>query len=401
MLTREKLAQAVSLVKAADVDVWITFVRETAEAGDPVLPLIFRGGLTWQSALMVYPSGRKVAIVGNYDADPLIASGDWDVVTPYVQGIRESLIDELETWVPDRASGKPRIAVNFSEDDDKADGLTHGMYLTLERYFEGTRFAGSLISASPVTTKLRSQKTEAEVAAMRKAIIETDRLFAEIGDFARIGVSEKAIQQFVHSKIEERGFGFGWDREGNPIVNSGPDSMVGHGIPSPHITLQPGHVFHIDLGVITDGYSSDIQRCWYVTGGEEMPADVLNAMNAVNGAISAGAEILRPGVHGWEVDAAARSFLVSQGYPEYLHALGHQVGRVAHDGGSLLGPRWERYGKSPITPVEENEVYTLELGVMVEGRGYLGIEEMVRVTADGIEWLSERQLTMPTISESI
>lgn len=396
-MTSEKLAQAVPLVRQSGLDVWLTFVRETAESGDPVLPLILDGGLTWQSALLVYPSGRKVAIVGNYDADPIVASGDWTEVIPYVQGIRESLLDELENWVPDRADGPPRIGVNFSEDDDKADGLTHGMFLALDRIFAGTRFAGSMVSAEGITGRLRAQKTASEVAAMCRAIEDTYRLFDEIAAFAKIGVSEKAIQEHVHRLIDSRGLGYGWAREGNPIVNSGPDSMVGHGIPSPNITLQPGHIFHIDLGVIRDGYSSDVQRCWYVTGGEEVPSDVLDAMAAVNGAISAGAAVLRPGVQGWEVDSAARSFLVSQGYPEYMHALGHQVGRLAHDGGSLLGPRWDRYGNSPVTPIEVNEVYTLELGVMVEGRGYLGIEEMVRVNESGIEWLTNRQLTMPVI----
>jgi len=397
LMTAEKLAQAAPLVKAADLDVWLTFARETAESGDPVLPLILEGGLTWQSALLVYPSGRRAAIVGNYDADPIMASGDWTEVVPYVQGIREALLDELENWIADRAVGGVRIGVNFSADDDKADGLTHGMFLNLERMFAGTRFAGSLVSAAAVTSRLRAQKTPSEVAAMRRAIDETYRLFDEIAQFARIGVDEKSIQEHVHSLIDSRGLGYGWARSGNPIVNSGPNSMVGHGIPSREITLQPGHIFHIDLGVIRDGYSSDIQRCWYVSAGEDVPADVLDAMAAVNGAISAGAAVLRPGVAGWEVDAAARSFLVSQGYPEYMHALGHQVGRLAHDGGSLLGPRWDRYGNSPITPIEENEVYTLELGVMVEGRGYLGLEEMVRVTESGIEWLTNRQLSMPVI----
>lgn len=397
MITRDKLAQAADFTKDAGADVWLTFVRETGDGGDPALGLILDGSLTWQSALLIYPSGRKVAIVGNYDAEPVEASGDWDEVIPYVQGIKEPLLKELENWVPIRTGSNPRIAVNFSESDDKADGLTHGMYLLLKRYFDGTRFEDALISAEAIVTRLRAQKTSAEVAAMRKAIEETDRLFEEIAAFAKIGRNELEIQQYVHAKIDERKLGYGWTRAANPIVNSGPDSMVGHGLPSAEITLQPGHIFHIDLGVIKDGYSSDMQRCWYVTGGEETPQEVEQAIAAVNGAISAGAAVLRPGIQGFEVDAAARSFLVSQGYPEYVHALGHQVGRVAHDGGALLGPRWDRYGNSPMVPVEANEVYTLELGVMVEGRGYLGIEEMVRVTPEGLEWLTNRQLSMPVI----
>ncbi len=129
----------------------------------------------------------------------------------------------------------------------------------------------------------------------------------------------------------------------------------------------------------------------------ELPREVRRAFDAVNGAISAGAEALRPGIEGWAVDAVARSFLVEAGYPEYLHALGHQVGRMAHDGGGLLGPRWERYGRTPYYPVCKDQVYTLELGVMVERRGYLGLEEMVRVTDEGCEWLSARQLDLPVL----
>jgi Xaa-Pro aminopeptidase len=70
---------------------------------------------------------------------------------------------------------------------------------------------------------------------------------------------------------------------------------------------------------------------------------------------------------------------------------------MAHDGGGVLAPRWERYGRSPYLPVELDQVYTLELGVMVEGCGYLGLEEMVLVTVDGCTWLSERQDALAVI----
>lgn len=421
-LTREKLAQAAELVAQSELDAWIVFVRETVEGSDPVLPLLIEGGLTWQSALIVSRTGEKIAIVGNYDADPLVASGDWDAVVPYVQGIREPLLETLErvcsSAEQDRAAiawsdptveagvaayGGPdirsRLGVNFSRDNVKSDGLTHGMYLLLEDYLRGTRFEGTLESAEAVAAALRGRKTPAEVAAVRAAIAETDALFALVDAQVRVGMSEREVYDLIQSEIGKRGLGYAWDRHGNPIVNSGPDSMIGHGVPSAEIRIAPGHILHIDLGVIRDGYSSDIQSCWYVPyrGESEPPADVLEATAAVVEAITAGAEVLRPGVEGWEVDAAARSYLVGQGYPEYLHAFGHQVGRMAHDGGAVLGPKWERYGKTPTTPICEGEIYTLELGVTVEGRGYLGIEEMVRVGADGVEWLTTRQMEMPLL----
>ncbi|MCH8980070.1 MAG: aminopeptidase P family protein [Armatimonadetes bacterium] len=390
-LTAEKLAQAVQLVRASGCDAWMVFDRETAEGGDPVLPLILEGGLTWQSALIVTRDGRKIAVVGNYDADPIRAGGDWDEVVPYVQSIREPLLEVLNSV----CGAEPKLAVNYSTNDVKSDGLSHGMYLLLSEYLSGTKLEGSLVSAEGIVMALRGRKTPTEIARIKAAIAAGDEIFLEIEKFAKVGVTEKAIYDHAQSEIDSRGLGYGWDRAGNPIVNSGPDSMIGHGKPSADITLSPGHVFHMDLGVVKDGYSSDIQRCWYV--GDSVPEDVTKAADAVNSAITAGAAALRPGAEGWTVDAAARKSITEAGYDEYMHALGHQVGRVAHDGGAILGPKWQRYGNTPCIPISKDEVYTLELGVMVPGRGYLGLEEIVVVTEGGCEFLSERQLSMPVL----
>lgn len=391
-ITHAKLDQAVHLLQRSGLDAWLTFVRETVEGCDPALPLILEGGLTWQSALIVTAKGRKIAIVGNYDADALKVSGDWDEVIPYVQGIQEDLLAVLDREI---GSDIPRIGVNYSTDDCKADGLSHGMFMLLRSYLQGTRFEDSLESAESVVTRLRAQKTPEEIDRMRAAIVETDKLFEEVARFCKVGVSELALQQHIHGLMAERGLGFAWDRVGNPIVNFGPHSMIGHGIPSPSITMEPGMIVHLDLGVITQGYASDIQRCWFV--GENVPDDVQRALDVVVGAIRAGAEVLKPGVQGWQVDEAARAYFVEHGYPEYMHAFGHQVGRIAHDGGAVLGPRWERYGRTPCIPVAPDEVYTMELGIEVPGRGYLGLEEMVRITEDGIEYLSTPQTTMPLL----
>lgn len=396
-LTREKLAQAAELVRDSGVHVWLTFVRETGEASDPALPFLCETGLVWISALMVGRDGRKIAVVGNYDADPLKHSGDWDEVIPYVQGIREPLLEVLERWIPKDET--PRIAVNFSEDDDKADGLTHGLYRLLVRHLEGTRFADCLESAHPILGRLRGIKTAEEIRRLRGAVAVTEGVYASIPERLRLGLDERALYDEIQAEIDQNRWGFGWSRAGNPIVNFGPDSMIGHGVPSSQIRLEPGHLVHLDLGIIVEDYSSDIQRCWYVAkpGETALPEDLVRGLAAVAGAIQAGAKALRPGALGHEVDAAARGFLVAAGYPEYMHAFGHQVGRVAHDGGSLLGPKWERYGRLPQIPIEEGEVYTLELGVTLPGRGYLGLEEMARVGADGVDWLTTPQRSIPVL----
>src|SRR5205807_1112930 len=87
---------------------FVAVVRETSGGGDPALSLILDGALTWQSALIVTRAGEKIAVVGNYDADPLKESGDWTEIVPYVQGIKAPLLEVLERVVKNPA---PKLAV--------------------------------------------------------------------------------------------------------------------------------------------------------------------------------------------------------------------------------------------------------------------------------------------------
>ena len=141
-----------------------------------------------------------------------------------------------------------------------------------------------------------------------------------------------------------------------------------------------------------EGYCSDLQRMWYVRrpGESKPPESVRRAFATVRGAIEAGAAALKPGVHGYQVDAAARRVVVDAGYPEFKHGLGHGLGRAVHDGGTMLGPRWEKYGKTPEGVVEPGNVFTLELGVPTDA-GYIGLEEDVLVTEQGCSFLSSFQ----------
>jgi Xaa-Pro aminopeptidase len=152
-------------------------------------------------------------------------------------------------------------------------------------------------------------------------------------------------------------------------------------------------IVHIDMGLRHGDYTSDLQRNLYVLREGEMvpPPEVQRAWQACRAALEAGCSVLTAGVKCWEVDRAARDALEDLGYPEFMHAFGHHVGRKVHDGGSVLGPHWEKYGDLPDMAVEPNSVYAIELGVMVDGAGYIGVEENVLVTERGAEFLSEPQ----------
>lgn len=108
-------------------------------------------------------------------------------------------------------------------------------------------------------------------------------------------------------------------------------------------------------------------------------------------AIQAAAEFLWPSVIGADADAVARNMLTSAGFGEYKNALGHQLGRNAHDGGTLLGPHWQRYGSLPDGMVEPGNVFTLEPNLRTQQFGMISLEEDVLVTDAGCEFLSTPQ----------
>jgi Xaa-Pro dipeptidase len=393
-LTHEKVDQAVAILNELEIDAWLTFVRETSDVCDPALPLIFDASLTWQSALLLTRAGRRIALVGQHDVDAVRSTGVWSDVNGYIQGIREPLREMLDDLAP------RQLALNFSRDDPKADGLSHGMFELLQGYLDGAPVRDRIISAEPIIGALRGRKTPAEVARMRSAIDTTEDILRATIARTRIGMSEADLARIIREFTQERGCEPAWDPVQCPIVNTGPDSMTGHGIPSETVRVTPGHVLHIDFGVRQDAYCADLQRCWYVPETSEAapPAEVQRAFDTVVRAIQTAAAVLRPGVEGWELDAAARRVVVEAGYPEYLHATGHHVGRAAHDGGGVLAPRWERYGHTPYRKVEPGNVFTLELGIEnVAGRGYIGLEEMVLVTSGGCEWLSTPQVHLPVL----
>ncbi len=384
-LVQEKLDQAVEILNEQNVDLWLTFVRETLLTNDPCLDLIAGTYCAWQGAFIVSGTGERTAIVGRFDASPVGEIGAYEVVA-YDESIRPALREAVERLAP------RSLALNYSESDPAADGLTHGLWRILQETFADTPYADRFVSSEAIVNALRGRKSAEELERIRGATRETEEIFDRVTTSLRPDQSELEIAELMHAEVERRRLGYAWGRDHCPAVNAGPEKDVGHSAPG-DLRTKRGELLHVDFGVSHADYCSDLQRVWYFLdeGESSAPEDVLRAWDAVWASVDAGAAVLRPGVVGWEVDAVARASLVAAGYPEPMYALGHQLGRSAHDGGTVLAPRWDRYGAAPFGVVEEGNVFTLEYGTAVPGRGYIGLEEDVVITAEGVEWLSTPQ----------
>ncbi len=388
-LIQEKVQQAIEILQELNLDMWLTFVRETSAGGDPVLPLIYGLDLTWQSALILTKSGERIAIVGRLEAEAAKRTGAYDPVKYYDQSIQPELLKVLERINPQK------IAINYSTNDVHADGLTYGMYQLLCRYLEGTPFLAKLMSAEYLHSALRGRKTPKEVERIRKAIQTTFDIFERTFSDLKIGMSEHEVSDYMHAQLQERKIQPAWEWLNCPTVNTGPDSPIGHVGPT-DLRISPGHIVHFDFGVLEDGYCSDIQRVLYCLreGENQAPPEVQRGFDTIRKAIQRSVDAMKPGVKGKTIDQIARQTVIEAGYPEYPYGTGHQVGRTVHDGAGMLGPEWERYGNTPNYPLEAGQVYTVEPGLAVPGYGYIGIEEDVLVTSNGAEYLGEPQMEL-------
>jgi Xaa-Pro aminopeptidase len=391
-MIKQKIEQAIGILQEKNIDMWITFVRESAAMPDPAIDMVVGQHATWQTAWIITRDGETIAIAGSLDVASIRDSGRYATVIPYVQGIRDELLAVLKRKNP------RRIAINYSTDSIMADGLTHGMYLLLTGMLEGTKFAHRLVSSQDILSALRGRKTEAEIRNMKKAIKLTLDIYDRVTGFLAPGKSEQDVADFILGEVARHGVELAWDRDHCPAVFTGPEHAGAHYGPTKR-KIAPGHVLNIDFGVKVGGYCSDLQRTWYIRrkGESKAPKEVQHGFDVIRDSIRLAAEALRPGAVSWKIDAVARGYIVAHGYPEYPHALGHQVGRAAHDGGVGLLPRWERYGSLPFGKIETGQVFTIEPRLPIEGYGVATIEEIVWVTDDGARFLSKPQRTLTLV----
>jgi len=204
-ILKEKIAQTVSILNEKDIDMWITFVRESAVLRDPVMEMIVGGNSTWQAAFIINRDGDTTAVVGSMEEENFVKAGLYKNVVGYLKSIREPLVEYI-------ASKDPKnIAINYSKNSVLADGLSYGLYQVLLDHLADTDYKNRLVSSEEIISSLRGRKSAAELAIMKEAVKETLKIFDEVTSFIKPGMSEIDIAKFVTDIAVERKYELAWE----------------------------------------------------------------------------------------------------------------------------------------------------------------------------------------------
>lgn len=380
-LYAEKMQQAIGYLKDHDIDLWLIYA---SEGSDPSVPLLTGLKTVGKTFFLITKDGKKYSIASIIDAQESEDSGLFDEVYKYSSNCENLLLETIDRINPNK------IAINYSVEDNLCDGLTAGRYRWLMKAL-GDKYKDKITQSEVFLKKLRSRKTPTEISRIQKAIDITLDIYDEVFKKLKVGLSEYEVGEMFIEGMKKRGVVNGNTKKLTmPIVLK---ERIAHRDPGTSV-IQNGDFLIMDFSVDYKGYVSDIARTVYFLkeGENSAPEAMRKRFKAVYEAITLVKENIAPGKKGYEMDALAREHLLSLGMPEITHATGHQIGRATHDGGALLGPRWERYGQAPYEIIEEDMVFTIEPTILFDNDDYsILTEENILVKKDGAVFLSKRQ----------
>lgn len=253
-------------------------------------------------------------------------------------------------------------------------------YRTYQRLVETVAQSGGQAEWLPqegLVEELREAKTPEEVAAIRRALRLTEKVFREVAGMLTPGLTERQVAWEIERRLREQG------SEGlafPPIVAAGANSARPHHQPTDY-ALAPGEPIIIDMGARLEGYCADLTRT-LILG--EPPARFRDIYLVVRQAQVRAESALKAGMNSLDADALAREVIAAAGYGEaFGHSLGHGVGLAVHEAPSL-SPYKDR-----ATVLKAGSVVTVEPGIYLPGWGGIRLEDMVLVQAEGAEVLTQ------------
>jgi len=251
--------------------------------------------------------------------------------------------------------------------------LTYGTYGMLREVL-GDKI--ELTPAGELLTGARQAKAAAEVKAIEASQRLNEKIFTEaVGYLREGGPGALTERQLVHV-LKLIMLRYNVEPSFEPIVAHGRNGSKPHYHPG-DTPIGKGATL-IDMGVILDGYCSDMTRMIHFGPPKD---DFAAAHDAVREAKNAAIKAIKPGVKGTAVHEKAVKVLKKEKLDErFTHGLGHGVGLEIHEA--------PRLAATSTDTLEAGHIVTVEPGVYIPGWGGIRIEDMVAVTRDGAKVLT-------------
>ncbi len=223
--------------------------------------------------------------------------------------------------------------------------------------------------------RLRRVKDPEELERIRRSVALNERVFHRVFQGLAPGKTEREVAWEIETELRRQGAS---RASFPPIVASGPNSALPHATPTDR-ALREGEPIIIDMGLVLDGYCSDMTRT--VVLGRPDPL-VVERIRLVRRAQQEAIAAARAGITGRELDRVARRVLAAAGYGDaFGHGLGHGVGLAVHEAPSV-SPRAR-------ARLPAGAVITIEPGIYLPGWGGVRLEQMVVIEAQGCRVLNE------------
>lgn len=228
-----------------------------------------------------------------------------------------------------------------------------------------------LVPIKDQITRLRRIKTPKELEYIKQAEAIGDKVFSEMLDFIKPGMTELEVAARIEYLLKL----YGGQRSSFPaIVASGINSSMPHAVPTLK-KIEVGDFVTMDFGCVYEGYCSDMTRTIVIGKANDKQKEIYNI---VLQAQLAALDVIKAGIKGKDVDKVARDIIYNAGYEGcFGHGLGHSVGLFIHEN--------PRLSPAEDDIIEAGMVETVEPGIYVRGFGGVRIEDLVVVTEDGYE----------------
>ncbi|HSK23058.1 MAG TPA: Xaa-Pro peptidase family protein [Egicoccus sp.] len=342
-------------------------------------------------ALLVGPSADLRYLVG-YHALPLErltmlvvpATGEPALVVPALEAARaeESGAHRLAPLRPWGETDDPIALVTglladagvLGHDRPARLALQDRLWTSFTLQLQAALPAATWVPGSQVMRDLRLRKSADEIRALHEVGAAIDAVHAAVPELLRPGRTEAEVGRDITELILQD-----HDEVNFVIVASGPNGASPHHETGSRV-LTEGDAVVVDIGGTRNGYCSDMTRDYAIGHVPDGYAELHAVLEAAQ---EAAVQAVRPGVTAASIDEAARAVIRDAGYGEqFIHRTGHGIGVEEHEEPWIVGGNDET--------VTAGMAFSVEPGIYVPGRYGARIEDIVVVTADGVERVNHR-----------